>query len=111
MKDSKAPVGLSLGRRYSARSFRPFLSMTWTTGDARQRREVLPGQRRLDQGCKQGPSSVQGDPRRLGLVNCDQAMDPAVPFGGYKVSGHDREGGLQDMEEYLIVKAVWIKTS
>ena len=43
-------------------------------------------------------------------VNCYQAMDPAVPFGGYKMSGYGRESGLQQMEEYQNVKAVWIKT-
>ena len=26
-------------------------------------------------------------------VNCYQAMDPAVPFGGYKMSGYGRECG------------------
>jgi aldehyde dehydrogenase (NAD+) len=44
-------------------------------------------------------------------VNCYQAMDPAVPFGGYKMSGYGRESGLQHVEEYLDVKAVWIKTA
>ena len=44
-------------------------------------------------------------------VNCYQAMDPAVPFGGYKMSGHGRESGKQHVEEYLNVKAVWIKTA
>jgi aldehyde dehydrogenase (NAD+) len=44
-------------------------------------------------------------------INCYQAMDPAVPFGGYKMSGYGREGGKQHLEEYLNVKAVWIKTS
>src|SRR3546814_18504932 len=43
-------------------------------------------------------------------VNCYQAMDPAVPFGGYKMSGYGRESGIQQMEEYLNVKAVWIRT-
>ena len=43
-------------------------------------------------------------------VNCYQAMDPAVPFGGYKMSGYGRESGIQHVEEYLNVKAVWIKT-
>lgn len=43
-------------------------------------------------------------------VNCYQAMDPAMPFGGYKMSGYGRESGLQHVEEYLNVKAVWIKT-
>ena len=43
-------------------------------------------------------------------VNCYQAMDPAVPFGGYKMSGYGRESGKQHLDEYLNVKAVWIKT-
>ena len=43
-------------------------------------------------------------------VNCCQAMDPAVPFGGCKMSGYGRESGKQPVEEYLNVKAVWIKT-
>ena len=43
-------------------------------------------------------------------INCYQAMDPAVPFGGYKMSGYGRESGVQHLEEYLNVKAVWIKT-
>jgi len=44
-------------------------------------------------------------------VNCYQAMDPAVPFGGYKMSGYGRESGLQHIDEYLNVKSVWIKTA
>jgi aldehyde dehydrogenase (NAD+) len=44
-------------------------------------------------------------------INCYQAMDPAVPFGGYKMSGYGRESGKQHVEEYLNVKAVWIKTA
>jgi aldehyde dehydrogenase (NAD+) len=44
-------------------------------------------------------------------VNCYQAMDPAVPFGGYKMSGYGRESGKQHLEEYLNTKAVWIKTA
>ncbi len=44
-------------------------------------------------------------------VNCYQAMDPAVPFGGYKMSGYGRESGIQHVEEYLNVKAVTIKVS
>jgi aldehyde dehydrogenase (NAD+) len=43
-------------------------------------------------------------------INCYQAMDPAVPFGGYKMSGYGREGGKQHVDEYVNVKAVWIKT-
>ena len=44
-------------------------------------------------------------------INCYQAMDPAVPFGGYKMSGYGRESGVQHVEEYLNVKAVFIKTA
>lgn len=44
-------------------------------------------------------------------VNCYQAMDPAVPFGGYKMSGYGRESGTEHMEEFLQTKAVWIKTA
>ena len=44
-------------------------------------------------------------------VNCYQVMDPAVPFGGYKMSGYGRESGAAHMQEYLQTKAVWIKTA
>jgi len=44
-------------------------------------------------------------------INCYQAMDPAVPFGGYKMSGYGRESGIQQMDEYLNVKAVWINAA
>jgi acyl-CoA reductase-like NAD-dependent aldehyde dehydrogenase len=60
------------------------------------------------------PGCVQflGEEKRFYTVwvNCYQAMDPAVPFGGYKMSGYGRESGKQHVEEYLNVKAVWIKT-
>lgn len=44
-------------------------------------------------------------------VNCYQAMDAAVPFGGFKMSGYGREGGREHLEEYLSSKSVWIKGS
>jgi aldehyde dehydrogenase (NAD+) len=43
-------------------------------------------------------------------VNCYQIMDPAVPFGGYKMSGFGRESGKEHLDEFLETKAVWIKT-
>lgn len=43
-------------------------------------------------------------------INCYQAGDPAVPFGGFKTSGYGRESGIQHLEEFLEVKSVWIKT-
>lgn len=41
-------------------------------------------------------------------VNCYQIQDPAVPFGGYKMSGYGVESGKAHLEEYLNTKAVWI---
>ena len=44
-------------------------------------------------------------------VNCYQAMDPAVPFGGYKMSGYGRESGREHIEEFLETKAVWMRAN
>ena len=40
---------------------------------------------------------------RAGVVwaNTYNKFDPTSPFGGYKESGHGREGGLQGLEPYL----------
>jgi aldehyde dehydrogenase (NAD+) len=43
-------------------------------------------------------------------VNTWQAMDPAVPFGGWKLSGYGRESGTEQLDAYLSTKAVWIKS-
>lgn len=43
-------------------------------------------------------------------VNMYHAIDPAVPFGGMKMSGYGREGGSEHIEEYLDTKAIWINT-
>ena len=43
-------------------------------------------------------------------VNCYNVMDPAVPFGGRKMSGYGSEGGRHQLDAYLNVKAVWINT-
>jgi len=42
-------------------------------------------------------------------VNCYNAMDPSMPFGGVKLSGYGRESGLQQLDDYLCVKGVWIQ--
>jgi aldehyde dehydrogenase (NAD+) len=42
-------------------------------------------------------------------VNCYQAMDAAIPFGGYKQSGYGRESGREHLDEYLETKSVVIK--
>jgi aldehyde dehydrogenase (NAD+) len=44
-------------------------------------------------------------------VNCYGEMDPAMPFGGYKSSGYGRESSVHHVDEYLNLKAVWIKTA
>jgi aldehyde dehydrogenase (NAD+) len=42
-------------------------------------------------------------------VNTYHALDPAVPFGGVKMSGYGREGGVEHLDEYLGTKTVWMK--
>ncbi|KAL3751719.1 hypothetical protein ACJRO7_012536 [Eucalyptus globulus] len=39
-------------------------------------------------------------------VNCFDVFDAAIPFGGYKMSGHGREKGVYSLSNYLQVKAV-----
>jgi len=41
-------------------------------------------------------------------VNCYNAFDASVPFGGYKQSGFGRECGADVLELYTQVKAVWV---
>jgi aldehyde dehydrogenase (NAD+) len=43
-------------------------------------------------------------------VNCRNVLDPAVPFGGYRMSGYGREFGEASLADFLNVKAVWIST-
>lgn len=39
-------------------------------------------------------------------VNCFDVFDAAIPFGGFKESGHGREKGIYGLNNYLQVKAV-----
>ncbi|HVA22556.1 MAG TPA: aldehyde dehydrogenase family protein [Candidatus Micrarchaeia archaeon] len=41
-------------------------------------------------------------------VNTYGATDPALPFGGFKESGHGREMGFEAIHLYTEVKSVWI---
>jgi len=43
-------------------------------------------------------------------VNMYHAIDPAVPFGGLKMSGYGKEGGVEHLHAYLDTKAVWMQT-
>jgi aldehyde dehydrogenase (NAD+) len=43
-------------------------------------------------------------------VNTYNLFDPAVPFGGYRMSGWGHECGPDALGEYLQTKAVWIRT-
>ena len=43
-------------------------------------------------------------------INCYNLADPAMPFGGYKMSGYGRERGEQHLDEHLQVKSVWLRT-
>ena len=43
-------------------------------------------------------------------VNTYQEMDPAMPFGGAKMSGWGSELSVHSLHEYLNVKAVFIRT-
>lgn len=42
-------------------------------------------------------------------VNCHSALDPALPFGGHKLSGIGREMGAAAIEHYTELKTVMIK--
>ncbi|QTH24988.1 aldehyde dehydrogenase family protein (plasmid) [Rhizorhabdus wittichii] len=44
-------------------------------------------------------------------INAYSLMDPAVPFGGYKMSGYGKESGTHQVQEYLNSKAVWVQTN
>lgn len=41
-------------------------------------------------------------------VNCVNMLDPAIPFGGYKMSGYGRELGKHSIELYTNIKSVWV---
>jgi aldehyde dehydrogenase (NAD+) len=42
-------------------------------------------------------------------MNCYNRVDPAVPCGGYRMSGYGRENGLAQLDDYLATKSVWIE--
>jgi aldehyde dehydrogenase (NAD+) len=42
-------------------------------------------------------------------VNCYLTMDPAMPFGGHKMSGYGVESGIEHIESYSIGKSIYVK--
>jgi (Z)-2-((N-methylformamido)methylene)-5-hydroxybutyrolactone dehydrogenase len=44
-------------------------------------------------------------------INTYRAVSPLVPFGGFGLSGHGREGGFAAALEYTTTKSVWLRTS
>jgi aldehyde dehydrogenase (NAD+) len=42
-------------------------------------------------------------------VNCYNALDPAAPFGGFKMSGIGRELGEYGLQQYTEVKTITVK--
>ncbi|XP_010928601.1 aldehyde dehydrogenase family 2 member B7, mitochondrial [Elaeis guineensis] len=40
------------------------------------------------------------------FVNCFDVFDAAIPFGGYKMSGHGRDKGMDSLKNYSQIKAV-----
>ncbi len=59
-----------------------------------------------------GKAHRLADLLRSGIVwvNTYGTLDPAVPLGGYKMSGYGRDLGDAQLHEYLNVKSVWINT-
>ena len=41
-------------------------------------------------------------------VNCYDAGDMTVPFGGYKESGNGRDKSLHALDKYVELKTTWI---
>ncbi|ACP23153.1 aldehyde dehydrogenase (plasmid) [Sinorhizobium fredii NGR234] len=50
---------------------------------------------------------------RTGIVwvNTYRAVSPIAPFGGFGLSGHGREGGMEAALDFTRTKTVWLRTS
>ncbi len=56
---------------------------------------------------------VMADKVRAGTVwvNNYRSTSTTSPFGGFKMSGIGREGGIAGMREYMEIKSVWLSTA
>ena len=44
-------------------------------------------------------------------INTYRMVSPLAPFGGYGLSGHGREGGMEAALEFTTTETVWLRTS
>ena len=44
-------------------------------------------------------------------INTYRVVSPVAPFGGFKMSGHGRESGMDSVHDYTRTKTIWINTS
>ena len=47
----------------------------------------------------------------IAWINTWRMVSPAAPFGGFKLSGHGREGGQDAIHDYTRTKTIWINAS
>jgi aldehyde dehydrogenase (NAD+) len=79
-------------------------------GAHRQRHPLRTRRGRLDAVDRR--ALTMADRIRAGTVwiNNYRMTSTTSPFGGFKLSGTGREGGIAGMREYLEVKSVWLST-
>ena len=73
---------------------------TWTTA-SRPRSGRATSTRRIARRARCGPGTV--------YVNCYDADDITVPFGGFKQSGIGRDKSLHALDKYTELKTTWIE--
>jgi hypothetical protein len=94
---------------------------SWVSSKTRSRSTITPDCRGLnsnlsDTGQPLGlkfhiiMNSPRGTCGVLLWVNTYGNFDPAIPFGGTKISGWGTEWGMQSLHGYLHTKSVWINT-
>ena len=101
--------------QFPIRGFCPFIHTTNFLNDCRNLDEVIRRANATSYGLAAGVFTQNLDTAntltralKVGTVwiNCFDVFDAAIPFGGYKMSGHGREKGIYSLQNYLQVKAV-----